>query len=89
MALLNHGSSVWNVGNILITDLLRNNIKIFSPYGQLIHTIGKAGQRRGELHHPYVRYLYISVREYSGVSQNGHSEKRTTPLQRTNLVERN
>ena len=26
--------------------------------------------------------------QYSGVSQNGHSEKRTIPLQRTNLVER-
>ena len=40
-------------GNILITDYFRGNIKILSPSGQLIHTIGKEGQGRGELYHPY------------------------------------
>ena len=28
-------------GNILITDNLRHSIKIFSPSGQLIHTVGR------------------------------------------------
>ena len=40
-------------GNILITDCYRNNIKILSPSGQLIHTIGKYGHGRGELYSPY------------------------------------
>ena len=40
-------------GNILITDLSRNNIKILSPSGQLMHTIGKEGHGRGELYYPY------------------------------------
>ena len=39
-------------GNILITDLSRNNIKILSPSGQLMHTIGKEGYGRGELYYP-------------------------------------
>ena len=39
-------------GNILITDY-RNNIKILSPSGQLMHTIGEGGHGRGELFHPY------------------------------------
>ena len=39
-------------GNILITDYNRNNIKILSPSGQLMHTIGKEGHRRGELFCP-------------------------------------
>ena len=39
-------------GNILVTDRNRHCIKIFSPSGQLIHTIGKGGHRRGELYHP-------------------------------------
>ena len=30
-------------GNILISDLMRHNIKILSPSGQLIHSIGKIG----------------------------------------------
>ncbi|KAI6656020.1 hypothetical protein LOD99_1754 [Oopsacas minuta] len=40
-------------GNILITDLYRNNIKILSPSGELIHTIGREGHRRGEFVYPY------------------------------------
>ena len=40
-------------GSILITDNLRHSIKIFSPSGQLIHTIGKVGDRRGELYNPW------------------------------------
>ena len=40
-------------GNILITDLSRNNIKILSPSGQLMHTIGKGGHGRGELFYPW------------------------------------
>ena len=36
-------------GNILITDYNRHNIKILSPSGQLMHTIGKEGHGRGEL----------------------------------------
>ena len=40
-------------GNILITDFYRHNIKILSPSGQLMHTIGKEGHGRGELFFPY------------------------------------
>ena len=40
-------------GNILITDCWRHNIKIVSPSGQLMHTIGKEGYGRGELYYPY------------------------------------
>ena len=40
-------------GNILITDYYRHNIKILSPSGQLMHTIGKEGHGRGELYRPY------------------------------------
>ena len=40
-------------GNILITDYLRHNIKILSPSGQLMHTIGKQGHGRGELYGPW------------------------------------
>ena len=40
-------------GNILITDYYRHSIKILSPSGQLIHTIGKEGHGRGELYHPF------------------------------------
>ena len=40
-------------GNILITDYHRHNIKILSPSGQLMHTIGKEGHGRGELYRPY------------------------------------
>ena len=39
-------------GNILITDYYRDNIKILSPSGQLMHTIGKEGHGRGELYGP-------------------------------------
>ena len=39
-------------GNILITDRNRHSIKILSPSGQLIHTIGKEGHGRGELYDP-------------------------------------
>ena len=39
-------------GNILITDFIRHNIKILSPSGQLMHTIGKKGHGRGELFYP-------------------------------------
>ena len=39
-------------GNILITDCNRHNIKILSPSGQLMHTIGKEGHGRGELCYP-------------------------------------
>ena len=40
-------------GNILISDWNRNNIKILSPSGQLIHEIGKLGHGRGELYCPF------------------------------------
>ena len=40
-------------GNILITDGNRHSIKILSPSGQLIHTIGKEGHGRGELYDPF------------------------------------
>ena len=40
-------------GNILVTDRYRHCIKIVSPSGQLIHTIGKRGLGRGELYHPF------------------------------------
>ena len=40
-------------GNILITDSLRHNIKIFTPSGVLMHVIGKRGHGRGELYSPY------------------------------------
>ena len=40
-------------GNILISDYFHNNIKILSPSGQLMHTIGKEGHGRGELFFPY------------------------------------
>ena len=40
-------------GNILITDYYRDIIKILSPSGQLLHTIGKEGHGRGELFFPY------------------------------------
>ena len=39
-------------GNILITDFFRDNIKILSPSGQLMHTIGRGGHGRGELFCP-------------------------------------
>ena len=40
-------------GNILVTDHYLHCIKVFSPSGQLIHTIGKRGHGRGELFCPY------------------------------------
>ena len=40
-------------GNILITDCTRNSIKVLSPSGQLIYTIGKEGHGRGELYQPF------------------------------------
>ncbi|KAI6649470.1 Cell surface protein [Oopsacas minuta] len=40
-------------GNILITDLMRNNIKILSPSGKLMETIGRRGHGRGEFTNPY------------------------------------
>ena len=40
-------------GNILITDNYRHDIKILSPSGQLMHTIGKEGHGRGELYRPW------------------------------------
>ena len=40
-------------GNILITDYYRDNIKILSPSGQLMLTIGKEGHGRGELYCPW------------------------------------
>ena len=39
-------------GNILITDYMRNDVKILSPSGHLIHEIGKEGHGRGELFYP-------------------------------------
>ena len=39
-------------GSILITDCYRHNIKILSPSGQLMHTMGKKGHGRGELYCP-------------------------------------
>ncbi|KAI6660255.1 Cell surface protein [Oopsacas minuta] len=40
-------------GNILITDINRHNIKILSPSGELIHTIGREGHGRGEFIRPF------------------------------------
>ena len=40
-------------GNILVSDYTRHVLQILSPSGQLIHTIGKEGQARGELYRPY------------------------------------
>ena len=40
-------------GNSLITDYSHDSIKILSPSGQLIHTIGKEGHGRGELYRPW------------------------------------
>ena len=40
-------------GSILISDYLRHSIKILSPSGQLIHTIGKEGHGRGDLFRPF------------------------------------
>ena len=40
-------------GNIFISDCLRHNIKILSPSGQMIHTIGNEGHGRGELYQPW------------------------------------
>ena len=40
-------------GNILISDYIRDSTKILSPYGQLIHEIGKKGHGRGELYCPF------------------------------------
>ena len=40
-------------GNILITDYIRDSIKILSPSGQLIHEIGKEGHGRGDLIYPF------------------------------------
>ena len=40
-------------GNILISDCQRHNIKILSPSGQFIYTIGKRGHERGELYYPF------------------------------------
>ena len=39
-------------GNILITDNERNDVKILSPSGHLIHKIGKEGHGRGEFSYP-------------------------------------
>ena len=39
-------------GNILIADTQRNDVKILSPSGHLIHEIGKEGHGRGEFDHP-------------------------------------
>ena len=39
-------------GNILITDNERNDVKILSPSGHLIHKIGKEGHGRGEFRYP-------------------------------------
>ena len=41
------------VGNILITDNMRDDVKILSPSGHLIHKIGKEGQGRGEFSYPH------------------------------------
>ena len=40
-------------GNAIISDSGRHSIKILSPDGQLIHSIGKGGHGRGELCHPF------------------------------------
>ncbi|KAI6659798.1 Serine/threonine-protein kinase PknD [Oopsacas minuta] len=40
-------------GNILITDFSRHNVKILSPSGVLIHTIGREGHGRGSFLNPY------------------------------------
>ena len=39
-------------GNILITDSERDDVKILSPSGHLIHEIGKEGEGRGEFSYP-------------------------------------
>ena len=40
-------------GNILISQYYRHSVKILSPSGQLVHTIGKRGNGRGEFYYPY------------------------------------
>ena len=44
-------------GNIIISDISHNVIKIFSKRGKHIHTIGKKGDARGE----FIRPLGISI----------------------------
>ena len=56
-------------GNILITDYNRNNIKILSPSGQLMHTIGKEGHGRGELSCP----MGICLSQTGTISVVSHS----------------
>ena len=58
-------------GNILITDYIRDSIKILSPSGQLIHEIGEAGYGRGELYRPYGICL-SETRTIFVVSQNSN-----------------
>ena len=38
--------------NIVISDWSANNIKVFSPEGDLLHTIGQQGQQVGMFHSP-------------------------------------
>ena len=40
-------------GNIIISDWGNHSIKIISKYDQLIHTIGRKGNEKGELVNPY------------------------------------
>ena len=39
-------------GNILITEIMRHDVKILSPSGHSIHKIGKEGHGRGEFDYP-------------------------------------
>ena len=41
------------VGNILITDSMRHDMKVLSPSGHLIHKIGREGDGRGEFLCPH------------------------------------
>ena len=57
-------------GNILITDYYRHNIKILSPSGLLMHTIGKRGHGRGELYGP----MGICLSRIGTISVVSHSD---------------
>lgn len=55
--------------NILISSYFDHNIKVFSPEGDLLHTIGKGGEEAGEFHYPtgiaildYDKLICLSMR---------------------------
>ena len=42
-----------NIGNIIISNTNRHDVKIFSPRGYLIGKIGKKGHQKGDFYYPY------------------------------------